>query len=146
MILKIIEYRGNEYQEMLDLRNEILRKPLGLVFTEAQLAVDADDILIGCFNNVNPGLMGCCILTGVDKETIKLRQMAVWTHFQGQGIGRELIAFAENVAKGRGYKKIILHARKSVEGFYQKLGYAIVGDEFLEVSIPHYEMEKYLYP
>ena len=29
-------------------------------------------------------------------------------------------------------------------GFYEKMGYVAKGDEFTEVSIPHYEMEKRL--
>jgi predicted GNAT family N-acyltransferase len=37
-----------------------------------------------------------------------------------------------------------MHARKSAVGFYEKLGYEIEGDEFEEVTIPHYEMQKTL--
>jgi predicted GNAT family N-acyltransferase len=37
-----------------------------------------------------------------------------------------------------------MHARKSAVGFYEKLGYKIVGDEFEEVTIPHFEMQKTL--
>jgi predicted GNAT family N-acyltransferase len=35
-----------------------------------------------------------------------------------------------------------MHARKTVMGFYEKLGYKVVGDEFTEVTIGHYTMEK----
>jgi predicted GNAT family N-acyltransferase len=52
--------------------------------------------------------------------------------------------FAENVARDRGYKVLHMHARKSAVGFYKKLGYEVVGDEFEEVTIPHYEMQKNL--
>jgi predicted GNAT family N-acyltransferase len=37
-----------------------------------------------------------------------------------------------------------MHARQSAVGFYQKLGYQIRGEEFEEVTIPHYEMQKQL--
>jgi predicted GNAT family N-acyltransferase len=37
-----------------------------------------------------------------------------------------------------------MHARKNAVGFYEKMGYRVKGPEFLEVSIPHYEMEKEL--
>jgi predicted GNAT family N-acyltransferase len=33
---------------------------------------------------------------------------------------------------------------KRPSGFYEKLGYAVTGDEFMEVTIPHYIMEKAL--
>jgi predicted GNAT family N-acyltransferase len=59
-------------------------------------------------------------------------------------MGRVLMQFAENLARDRGYKKIMMHARKSAMGFYEKLGYKVVGDEFEEITIPHYIMEKKL--
>ena len=49
--------------------------------------------------------------------------------------------FAENIARDRGFKKIIMHARKSAAGFYEKLGYQVCSSEFEEVTLPHYEME-----
>ena len=142
MFFKIIEYNSPEYEQMVELRSKILRIPLGLSFTEEQLATERDDIRLGAFDEKNNLLKACCILSKVDDSTIKLRQMAVLDEFQGKGIGRQLIAFAEKVARDADFKRIIMNARKSVEGFYGKLGYTIVGSEFIEVSIPHYKMEK----
>ena len=70
--------------------------------------------------------------------------MAVFSGLQGKGIGKVLLQFAENIARDRGYKKIIMHARKTAVGFYEKLGYKITSPEFEEVTIPHYVMEKSL--
>jgi predicted GNAT family N-acyltransferase len=50
--------------------------------------------------------------------------------------------FAENLARDRGYKKITMHARQNAVGFYEKMGYRRVGDAFIEITIPHYVMEK----
>jgi ribosomal protein S18 acetylase RimI-like enzyme len=68
--------------------------------------------------------------------------MAVTSGLQGKGIGRVLMQFAENIARDRGYKKMVMHARKTAMGFYEKLGYRKTGNEFMEVTIPHYIMEK----
>ena len=144
MNFKIIKYQSKEYEQMINLRTEVLRKPLGLVYTKEQLAMDKEDILIGCFENENTNLVACCILTIKNEDTMKLRQMAVANDLQGQGIGSKLISFTEKVAKEAGYNKIELHARKYAEGFYQKLGYSVVGDEFCEVNIPHFKMEKFI--
>ena len=62
--------------------------------------------------------------------------------WQGKGVGKALMQFAENLARDRGYKKISMHARKNAIGFYEKMGYKRVGDEFEEITIPHYVMEK----
>ena len=68
--------------------------------------------------------------------------MAVLNNLQGKGIGRALMMFAENIARDRGFRKISMHARKTAVGFYEKLGYEVEGDEFLEVTIPHHIMKK----
>jgi len=127
---------------MVTLRNDILRKPLGLSFTKEDLDKEKEDILMGAFEDEK--LLGCCLLTRVDPTTVRLRQMAVPNNMQGKGVGRALMIFAENIARDLGYRKLCMHARKTAIGFYQKLGYSITGDEFVEVTIPHYIMEKAL--
>lgn len=142
MALKIIDHGSREYQQMVQLRNDILRKPLKLTLTPEELEKEKDEILIGAFEEEK--MLGCCMLIVVDPTTVRLRQMAVLNNLQGKGIGRALMQFAENIARDRGFKKIIMHARKSAAGFYEKLGYQICSGEFEEVTLPHYEMEKKL--
>lgn len=142
MALRMIDHGTKEYQQMVNLRNEILRKPLGLTLDKEDLDKEKDDILMGAFEDER--LLGCCLLTRMDTDTVRLRQMAVPNNMQGKGIGRALMIFAENIARDLGYKKLCMHARKTAVGFYQKLGYSISGDEFVEVTIPHYTMEKAL--
>ncbi|MBA4196296.1 MAG: GNAT family N-acetyltransferase [Chitinophaga sp.] len=142
MALRIIDHGTEEYQQMIDLRMQILRTPLGLSFNNDELEREKDDILLGCFDE--DVLEGCCLLTKTAPDTVRLRQMAVTSGLQGKGIGRVLMTFAENVARDAGFKKMTMHARKSAVGFYEKLGYSIAGDEFEEVTIPHYLMEKTL--
>jgi N-acetylglutamate synthase-like GNAT family acetyltransferase len=142
MALRMIDHGTREYQQMVNLRNEILRKPLGLVFTEEELEQEKDDILMGAFEDDR--LLGCCLLTPMDAGTVRLRQMAVPNGMQGKGVGRALMIFAENIARDLGYKKLCMHARKTAIGFYEKLGYSISGEEFMEVTLPHFTMEKAL--
>jgi N-acetylglutamate synthase-like GNAT family acetyltransferase len=142
MALKMIDHGTKEYQQMVHLRNEILRKPLGLTFDAEELEREREDILMGAFEDDR--LLGCCLLTRMDERTLRLRQMAVPSGMQGKGVGRALMVFCENVARDRGYKRLIMHARKTALGFYEKLGYNISGEEFVEVTIPHYIMEKAL--
>ena len=142
MALKIIDHGTPEYQQMVELRYHILRKPLGLDFSESDLEQEKRDVLMGCFDDDK--LEGCCLLTPVGESALRLRQMAVGMGLQGKGIGRVLMNFAENIARDMGNKKILMHARHSAVGFYEKLGYKICSDEFEEVSIPHFVMEKEL--
>ncbi len=142
MGLKQIDHGSKEYQQMVKLRNEILRRPLGLTYSPEELAKEKEDILIGAFDDDE--LLACCLLTKMDNKCLRLRQMAVQNNLQGKGIGASMMNFAELVARDKGYKKLIMHARKTAEGFYEKLGYKPVGDEFIEVTIPHIVMEKKL--
>jgi len=127
---------------MIRLRDEILRKPLGLTFSKEDLEEEKNDILIGAFDDGK--MLGCCVLTKLDNETIRLRQMAVKDKVQRMGIGASLLYYAENLARDKGYRHIVLHARDFATGFYEKFGYRISGDQFTEVNIPHFLMAKEL--
>jgi N-acetylglutamate synthase-like GNAT family acetyltransferase len=128
---------------MVKLRDDILRKPLGLGFTPEDLEKEKDDILIGAFDDGK--ILGCCILTQVSPDTVRLRQMAVLNKQQGKGIGYSIMSYAENLARDKGYAKLIMHARDSAIGFYERCGYRISGGQFTEVTIPHHVMEKDLF-
>jgi len=142
MAIKVIDHGSKEYKQMVALRQLLLRKPLGLTFNEVELDAEKDDILIGCFDEDK--MEGCCLLTQVEPGVLRLRQMAVISGLQGKGMGRAILQFAENIARDRGFKVIVMHARKTAVGFYEKLGYKITSSEFEEISIPHYLMEKRL--
>ncbi|GAC1418323.1 MAG: GNAT family N-acetyltransferase [Flavisolibacter sp.] len=142
MALKIIDYGTSEYRQMLQLRNEILREPLGLNFSEDELEKEKSNLHIAAYEDGK--MLGCCMLVEENPFTVRLRQMAVINDLQGKGIGRALMQFAENLASDRGYKSITMHARKNATGFYEKLGYKKIGSEFQEITIPHFIMEKEL--
>ncbi|HMG67664.1 MAG TPA: GNAT family N-acetyltransferase [Chitinophagaceae bacterium] len=142
MALKIIDHGTREYQLMVKLREDILRKPLGLSFDAEELEQEKENLLIGAFEDGS--ILGCCMLVEENAGAVKLRQMAVLNALQGKGVGRALMQFAENLARDQGYKVLTMHARKNAIGFYEKMGYKVRGSEFQEVSIPHFEMEKEL--
>lgn len=140
--MKIIDHGSAEYQQMLKLRDDILRKPLGLTFSKDELEKEKNNLLMAAYEDDQ--MLGCCMLVEEDPQTVRLRQMAVLNDLQGKGVGKALMTFAENLARDRGYRKITMHARKNAIGFYEKMGYKQVGGEFQEITIPHYVMEKQL--
>jgi N-acetylglutamate synthase-like GNAT family acetyltransferase len=127
---------------MLRLRYDMLRKPLGLSFNPEELEKEKDDILMGAFEDDR--ILGCCLLTKEGPHTLRLRQMAVPNNLQGKGIGRALMVFAENIARDMGYHTLMMHARITATGFYEKMGYVKKDGEFTEVTIQHVIMEKKL--
>jgi ribosomal protein S18 acetylase RimI-like enzyme len=142
MAIKQLYHGSKEYRQMVNLRLEIMRKPLGLIFSDDELQKEKDDVLIGAFDE--EVIIGCCILSKIDNNTVRLRQMAVQKNQQGIGIGESMMAFAENIARDRGYKLLTMHARDTAIGFYEKYGYKVKGTAFIEVNIEHHQMEKKL--
>ncbi len=142
MALKILDHGSPEYRQMVKLRDDILRKPLGLGFTPEELEKEKENMLIAAFEDED--MLGCCMLVEENGSTVRLRQMAVLNDLQGKGIGRALMGFAENLARDRGYRTLSMHARKNTIGFYEKMGYKVASEEFTEITIPHYIMEKRL--
>ena len=92
MPLKQIDHGSKEYDQMVKLRYELLRKPLKLSFKKEDLEKEKDDILIGAFEEDK--MLGFCLLTKIDKDTVRLIQMAVQKTLQGKGIGESIMNFA----------------------------------------------------
>lgn len=142
MGLKQIDHGSREYNQIIQLRFSVMREPLGLGFTKEELDKEKDNIHIGAFEDEE--LLGCCMLTKVSNDTLQLRQMAVKNNLQRKGVGGSILSFAENLSRDRGYKTIMMHARDTAVGFYEKFGYKVKGDPFTEINLPHHIMEKSL--
>lgn len=143
MTLREVAYGTPEYDATVALRDAVLRRPLGLVFTPEQLAAEVDEIHVGGFAD-DGALLACVVLVAKPGGVMKLRQMAVHPDHQRQGLGARLVAFAEQVARARGARRMVLNARDEAIGFYAGLGYAVDGPGFVEVTIPHHTMVRNL--
>ncbi len=139
MIVRIYKHGSSEYEQALELRRRVLREPLGLVYTDQDLAEEIEQIHIGAFEGER--ILGTLILVPHGSE-VRMRQVAVAPEFQGRGIGRDLVMYSETLAKESGFSRVILHARETAVKFYEGLGYACEGGEFTEVTIPHRAMSK----
>ena len=126
------------------MRYEVLRKPWKQPIGSEKDANEDTSIHIMACNQIN-------IVLGVSRSQFntpleaQLRFMGVKENTQGLGIGKKLIAYAEEKAKKEGATKIILQAREIALDFYKKCGYTIVEKSFLMWDeIQHYLMEKKL--
>jgi ribosomal protein S18 acetylase RimI-like enzyme len=137
-----IAHGSSAYWATVDLREAVLRKPLGLQFSAEELAAESDSHHVACYRGDR--VVGCLVLRPLGDGDARMRQVAVVPEMQGQGIGTALVNFAEALARKNGYRRMILHAREAAVSFYEKLGYARVGDPFVEVTVPHWAMHKSL--
>ncbi len=142
IVCREVQHGTNEYRQTVALRDEVLRKPLGLAFTPEELADEKQSLHLACWRDDR--LAATVVLRPLSDTLIRMRQLVVATELQGMGIGGILVHYAESVAKRHAYREIVLHARETAVRFYEKLGYTRQGDRFTEVTIPHYEMRKAL--
>lgn len=143
--MQIIEiaFGSPEFDDAVRLRYEVLRRPLGLEYTAEQLAAEYDQRHLAAYLDSGE-LVGYLNLTPVDGSTVKMRQVAVAPQSQGKGVGKALVRASEALALRLGFSRITLHARETAVPFYLSLGYTVAGQQFEEVTIPHYRMEKSL--
>ena len=74
------------------------------------------------------------------KKGYKLERFAVPKSERKKGYGHIILNAILKELKNK-KSKIYLHAQTQVIDFYKKLGFYIVGDEFEEAGIKHYEMQ-----
>ena len=139
-----IDFGSSRYEQLVELRYKVLLEPLGLKFLDSHRDKEVNYLHIGCVENLDDKLVGGLMLIPLDNQTIRMMQVAVDTKYQGEGIGRELVKYAEKRAKDAGYKTIVMHAMLNVIGFYEKLGYKQEGDIFEERGITFAKMVKKL--
>lgn len=140
--LLLIDTKSTYYKDVVMLRHDVLRKPIGLSISQEDIEEDKNQYIIISLDNEI--VVGCLFIKIITKEKVKFRQMAIAQNYQHKGIGRTMISYAENFCLLNEYQKIELHARKSALDFYTKQGFQIIGEEFEEVEIPHIKMVKSL--
>ncbi len=128
--------------QALALRNEVLRKPLGLKFSSEDIQRESDQIqLAGMVDNE---VVAILLLIPLPNNIFKMRQVAVSPRRQNEGIGKALVKYSENFVRDKGGVTIELHARITASKFYIDLEYQTDNVIFEEVGIPHIKMWKSL--
>ncbi len=140
-----IQHGSAEYLAECELRQQVLRAPLGMNLFDEDLDSEIDQRHFGWFLECGT-LAACAIAVAVSPVEMKIRQMAVRADSQRSGHGRKLMTAIEGQLAKSGTRILSLHARSQVTGFYQSLGFEPVGDEFLEIGIPHLKMVKSIRP
>ncbi len=139
--LEIVHGSG-QYRQACLLRNATLRIPLGLDLYDEDLESESVYRHFGVFDGEE--LIACLVIVPLESGKVQLKQMTVDEAFRGKGIGRLLMERVEECLVVSGVGEIRLHARETALGFYEQLGFVIEGERFLEVSILHRSMSKWI--
>lgn len=139
---KLIDLNSVDYLIEKQLREDMLRKPLGMILSHEDLCYDHLFTHAGAF--IQGHLIGCLIWQNINEGCVQIKQVCIRNAYQGRQIGSSLMKYAEQEIRKAGNQEIMLHARCNAWTFYQRLGYHFTSDEFKEVGIIHREMRKYL--
>lgn len=145
MDIQKIEYDSEKYQQTLNLRNKVMRIPLGLTIEEEDFSHEAEQYILGAFDD--EFLLGVGVLNQkLDESKMKVEYLCVDSKRQSAGVGKQLLKHLELYAKKKQAKRIELEARVSAQSFYEKMGYVAYGETYLMAIAPveHIRMEKIL--
>lgn len=71
-------------------------------------------------------------------DAMRLRGLAVDAEMQGLGIGRSMLEAAVSLISLHGAHVLWAHGRDTAVGFYERLGWVVHGDGFIENDLPHH--------
>jgi len=74
----------------------------------------------------------------------RIGRMAVTRVLRGSNVGRDVLRTLMLAATQRGDHEVMLHAQRTAQGFYARLGFVPRGEPFEEAGIVHIEMHRTL--
>jgi predicted GNAT family N-acyltransferase len=106
----------------------------------AEIELDSDDQRAIHFLAIKSGKVVGTARVVMKHGNAKIGRMAVLKSSRHKGIGADLLKRAVLSAKRLHARRIYLHAQVAVIGFYQRLGFRLVGRVFDEAGIAHRKM------
>lgn len=77
-----------------------------------------------------------------EPHVYKVQRVAVLKDFRKLGNGYKLMEEIENYSKSLGGKKLKLDSQDHAIPFYEKVGFKVHGEGFMDAGIPHHTMTK----
>jgi predicted GNAT family N-acyltransferase len=113
------------------------------VFIEEQKVpanMEWDDIDPECATAIAFDQAGNAVGTGRLLPDGRIGRMAVLASHRGTGVGRAILETLIAEARERGFAETVLSAQTQARVFYEKSGFEVAGEEFMEAGIPHVTM------
>ena len=133
----IVKFDKQYASEIKKIRNEVFTTEQGI---DANLDFDGQDrdavqILV-IYDGKYVG-------TGRMLSDGHIGRLAVLKAYRGRGLGAKAVLALVKEAGTTGMKRVYLGAQKHAVGFYEKLGFTVYGEPYIEVNIEHIHMERF---
>lgn len=113
------------------------------VFVEEQgvpIEIEMDEFDPVCVHALAMIDTGQAIGTGRLLPDGHIGRMAVLKVWRGKGVGATLLDALLRRAIDQGFERAMLNAQSHAKAFYERAGFVVEGDPFLEAGIPHVAM------
>lgn len=127
-----------DYQTCLEIRRQVFIEEQGV---DESIEIDEHEKEATYFLVKVDGLP---VATGRFRQkgsSVKFERVATLPSYRGQGIATQLMAEMQKVAAKK-YPELtlLMHSQKEVIPFYEKLGWKVAGEPFVEAGIEHQMM------
>ena len=139
--VKIADWSKLEEQEAI----KAVRQQVFIIEQNVPVELEWDELDKVCLHLLVSGTGINNIATArmhIEQDLAHIGRMSVLKPYRRQGIGSLMLKMLLEQASINGVKKVMLNAQTVAVGFYQQHGFVLVGDEFQDAGIPHYQMQK----
>ncbi len=140
--IRIVAFDSSDHRATLSLRRAVLRMPDESDFTEEEIESERSFTHIALMDEDRA--IACLALQPLGNGLVQVHQLSVRSDRRREGLGRRMMAFAEDHARGMGGHTVVFYARPEAVGFYIALGYVLDAAWFAERAIPPQMMAKRL--
>jgi amino-acid N-acetyltransferase len=139
---------SNEYQQIRRAKQDDYQAIANIMQTgsksDALMSIDPDTLSAELDDffvyEIDGSIIGCGrLIEYPDDNIIEIASLRVQSFYNGKGVGRKMVEFAEIEAKKKGYNKIVLLTTQAVGFFQAKCGYTIASSDIL----PQKRLNKY---
>lgn len=138
MIIKKAE-SDEEIKQCLEIRCKVFVEGQGVPIEDEVDDKDAESVHYLLFINGDP--VGVTRVRFQD-DFAKIERVAILPGHQGKGLGHSLMKFILSSLRSQsGLKKVKLSSQLYAIAFYEKLGFCVCSEEYLDAGILHKDME-----
>ncbi|MFN3375479.1 MAG: YbgC/FadM family acyl-CoA thioesterase [Burkholderiaceae bacterium] len=143
----VVEVRSGDWHT---LGRDAMRVRTAVFVREQGIApeVEADALDATAHHAVVYNRLGMAVATGRLLQSApglgRIGRMAVDRSLRGSGWGLRVLDALVQAARERGDRSVELHAQASAQGFYERAGFAVTGESYVEAGLPHVPMARAL--
>ncbi|MGO3732993.1 MAG: GNAT family N-acetyltransferase [Vagococcus sp.] len=121
MTLRLTYFGSLDYWRGIHLRNKLLKQTSGKSDIRELPIEEKDNWHIVVL--LEEKVVGTIMLEEKTKKLVQIKQVAIDNSVQGQGLGKKMMDYSEELAKSLGFTHLFLTGRESAWMFYDKLGF-----------------------